>query len=540
MRIALVAVILGACSAAPRIPSPLTEDPAVVVGCRPDLVTGTRAKRVDCSGELVRGYLAAGRLGDIVMENARVKIIIRAAGDGYYQHGSFGGGIVDAVANGGEDLIKEVLPLVDLAVATSDEVVITEAGDDGLAEVVVRGRASALDIMVAALSRQPPAVTIEHRYRLRADTAAVEIQTRIWADDPTERSLPLYDGLFLGGRARAFLPGKGFVDGTGSAEIIATDGTSTSYGIAYPSGQPNPQLADFASIRFALGGDVDDQGLLRYFIIGDGSVASVTETGWRLRGQEVVEIRGTAPPRADIVVRRDDAVLTVGRADDAGTYRLAVPAGMYELRAEQAGRTPGPARAVTVAGEAVEANLLAGRGGTLRVSVHDGAAPLPARVTIAANGASSKQITWTDASGSRDIKLEPGTYEIVVSRGVEYDAFVATSIVVGDGAVVPLDVSLSRVVDTIGWISLDTHLHSELSTDSTMPIDDRLRAVAGEGVEVAVATDHDVIADYGPTIEALGLERWLHGVSGAETSSIVWGHVNGYPLRADPARTGRG
>ena len=96
------------------------------------------------------------------------------------------------------------------------------------------------------------------------------------------------------------------------------------------------------------------------------------------------------------------------------------------------------------------------------------------------------------------------------------------------------------MVDTAGWISLDTHLHSELSTDSTFPVDDRVRAVAAEGVEVPVSSDHDVVVDYRPIIAELGLGAWLGTLPGAEVSSVVWGHVNGYPLVPDPNRTGHG
>jgi hypothetical protein len=96
------------------------------------------------------------------------------------------------------------------------------------------------------------------------------------------------------------------------------------------------------------------------------------------------------------------------------------------------------------------------------------------------------------------------------------------------------------VIDTAGWISLDTHLHSELSTDSTFPIDDRLRAAAAEGVEIPVSTDHDIVVDYTPVIAELGLDGWIGTLTGCETSSLVWGHLNAFPLVVDPTRTGGG
>ena len=84
-----------------------------------------------------------------------IRHVERRPGQGYYQHGSSGGGIVDAATVGGEDLIKELQPSIDLAVGAYDELVITEAGDDGAAELVVRGPAVARVQITAALAREP-------------------------------------------------------------------------------------------------------------------------------------------------------------------------------------------------------------------------------------------------------------------------------------------------------------------------------------------------------------------------------------------------
>src|SRR5687767_13599505 len=147
--LALLALVACGGDDGPSGPRPLVEDPAVVTGCVPGPVVGTRAKVVACTEELIGGRLASGRIGDFVIENERV--IVRGAGEGYYLHGSSGGGIVDAATVGGEDLIKEVTPVVDLTAGAFDELVITEAGDDGAAEIVVRGPAAALDLVTAAV-----------------------------------------------------------------------------------------------------------------------------------------------------------------------------------------------------------------------------------------------------------------------------------------------------------------------------------------------------------------------------------------------------
>lgn len=521
----------------------LVEDPAVQVGCLPPPAPGTtRAKRVDCVDELIGGRLAAGRVGDFVLANERVRVIVRGPGEGYYLHGSTGGGIVDAAVTGGEDLVKEILPSVDLAAGDFAEMVITEAGDDGAAELVMRGPAVSLDIISAALGRTPPPITIEHRYRLAAGSDALELETRVRPAPGTQAtSHDLFEALFLGGRARSFIPRVGFVEGTSSGEMIATGGTTTSYALVYPPGGGDLQLLDFGGIRLVRSASISTTPVRRWLVLGDGSVADVTGAAWTRHGTPTGVITGTTAPGVDVAVRTGDALVTIARADLAGRFSAVVPAGSYTVRAEAMGRLPGADVAATVAaGAQVTANPIAGAGGKLALTVRDdGGALLPARVKLEQAGRDGR-LTWTGAAGTATVALEPGTWRVSVSRGIEYEAFVGTAVAIADGQTATLNVTLDHVVDTAGWIALDTHLHSELSTDSTFPVDDRLRAVAAEGVEAPVSSDHDIVFDYTPVIAELGLQRWLAPLTGSEVSSILWGHTNGFPLTPVPDRTGAG
>ncbi len=532
------AIAVAACGDdGPSGPRPLVPDPAVEVGCSPGPVTRARAKVVACREELVAGRLAAGRIGDFVLENDRVRAIIRGPGEGFYLQGSGAGGIVDAAPLGGEDLVKEILPMIDLAAGAFDELVITEAGDSGPAEIVVRGPATGLDLVRAALSREPPTVIVEHHYRLATGASEIELETRVFpapgtAAEPHE----LYDGLFFGGRAPAFVPGRGFDTGTGGAEIIATTGTTSSYGLVYPD--TTPQLVDLAGIRLALGPSVDERGVIRWLLIGDGSIASVTERGWQHLGTALGTVSGTTAPNVDVVFRSAGAPVTIARSDATGAFHAALPIGDYLARAEAIGRDPGADVAISIAGDTTM-TIPAGPSGTLAVTVRDDAgARLPVRVVLERTGES--RIEWVGASGDLAVPVAPGTWRVSVSRGLEYDAFVASTVTIADGQTMSLPVTLAHVVDSSGWIALDTHLHSEMSTDSTFPLDDRLRAVAAEGVEVPVSSDHDVVVDYAPIIDELGLGAWLGSLTGEEASSLMWGHINAWPLVLDAARAGGG
>lgn len=540
-RFAFILLLAGCGDDGSSGPPTLVPDPHVETGCVPQVEGRARVKVVECAEELVPGRLAAGRVGDFVLENGQIRVIVRGPGAGYYLHGGSGGGIVDAVrktADGmSEDLVKEILPAIDLAVGAFDELVITEAGDDGAAELVVRGRAAPLELIAAAGTRELPEIIFEHRYRLDENATAVEMTTRAYETAGGVASHELYDAMFMGGRAPAFIPGRGFVDGQVRGELVATAGTTTSYGVVYAE---SVGLIDLAGIRLVQGPSVDARGTTRHLVIGNGTVEDVTRQAWALREEPIVAYDVRAPAGLDLVVLdAEDRALTIARANAAGDATITVPAtadaGGLRVQIQATGYAP--AAPVALASGAV---VQPGARGTFAITVRaDDGAPLPARVVVESPTA-GRRILWTDASGDLHVATVPGTYTISISRGLEYDAFVASAVTVGDGQTTPVAAILERVVDTAGWISVDTHLHSELSTDSTFPVDDRLRAVAAEGVEIPVSSDHDMITNYGPIIREIGLEAWLGDLIGSEVSSLIWGHLNGYPLTPAPDRTGNG
>jgi hypothetical protein len=451
-RLTLVALTgLVACGGddEPRGPRPLVPDPAVVTGCVPGPVTGARAKVVACASELIGGWLASGRVGDFVLENERVRVIVRGPGEGYYLHGSSGGGIVDAATVGGADLVKEVMPVVDLTAGAFDELVITEAGDVGPAELVVRGPAAPLDLVTAAVNRPVPPILVEHHYRLPAGATEVEMETHVFTQDGAEvTSHEIYDALFMGGRAPAWLLQRGFTEGQGATEIIATGGTTTSYGLVYPADQPAPQLIALGGIRIALGPSVTESSARRWFVIGDGSVASVTERSWQLRGVELGVFNGYGPNGGEVVLSTAAGPITRARVDNEGRVRIAAPPGSYTLHCATEGRAPGAPLAVQLAAGA-EATGTVGpcAAGTLVVFALDGSEVLPARVLVEPTGTNTfeERVAWTSPSGGTSIALPPGTWRVSVSRGLEYDAHVTSVVTIAPGETVTVNATLDRV-----------------------------------------------------------------------------------------------
>ncbi len=140
-----------------------------------------------------------------------------------------------------------------------------------------------------------------------------------------------------------------------------------------------------------------------------------------------------------------------------------------------------------------------------------------------------ESVSFTE-DGVAELRVRPGEYDIVSSRGPEYDT-VTTRVSVRSGEAASVQHRLRRVVDTAGWMALDSHIHSRKSIDSDMDLDERVRALAAEGVEIAVSTDHNYITDYGPYVGRNNLHPWLRSVVGLEMTTLESGHFNGFPLR---------
>ena len=98
---------------------------------------------------------------------------------------------------------------------------------------------------------------------------------------------------------------------------------------------------------------------------------------------------------------------------------------------------------------------------------------------------------------------------------------------------------VDKVIQTPNLISIDPHMHTQHS-DGDVKIPERLRSVAAEGLDVAIATDHNYINDYLPSLKKLGLDKYLAVISGNEITTKHVIHYNSYPLmqRKEEKRNG--
>lgn len=128
-----------------------------------------------------------------------------------------------------------------------------------------------------------------------------------------------------------------------------------------------------------------------------------------------------------------------------------------------------------------------------------------------------------------------GQYRVFASRGTEWSSASARFDATASGSV---ELHLRRVVDTTGYLATEHHVHQVGSPDSPVGSDDRVRSALSAGIELFSVTDHDVVSDLQPFVEALAADDLLRVVPGIETTPFVYGHFNAYPLAVEPNSTG--
>ena len=178
---------------------------------------------------------------------------------------------------------------------------------------------------------------------------------------------------------------------------------------------------------------------------------------------------------------------------------------------------------------------------TVRVRDRRSGEGIPARVTfvgqdgtlarpvMAKSGSPAVRdgLAYVPAAGGT-IELPAGTYEVFAMRGPEWGLDRRT--VRLEPAECELEFEIEREVDTTGFVACDTHIHTlTFSGHGDSTPEERVLTLAGEGVELAIATDHNHNTDYRPYQARLGLNGDFTAVTGNEVTTDV-GHFNAFPL----------
>ncbi|MEW4528268.1 CehA/McbA family metallohydrolase [Maioricimonas sp. JC845] len=184
---------------------------------------------------------------------------------------------------------------------------------------------------------------------------------------------------------------------------------------------------------------------------------------------------------------------------------------------------------------------------TLELTVVDGddGSPLPARITIMDErgvlqtvGAESNDHlavrtgTVCTSRGTARFGLPAGTYRICAGRGFEY-SLASLDVTLKPAESLRRTLTIRREVPTDGYVACDTHIHTLThSGHGDASVQERMITIAAEGIELPIATDHNVQIDYRPSARNLEVDRYFTPVIGNEVTTKV-GHFNIFPVPAD-------
>jgi hypothetical protein len=177
------------------------------------------------------------------------------------------------------------------------------------------------------------------------------------------------------------------------------------------------------------------------------------------------------------------------------------------------------------------------------VTEADTTKPLPARLTIVdANGdlaplglASDRTlavrtgVVYT-ADGRAPLRLPAGQYTLCAGRGFEWGVAQAKLDLRPDQNE-PVRLAIRREVDTAGYVAADTHVHTfTYSRHGDATLAERVVTLAGEGIELPIATDHNLPVDYDEAAQAAGVREFFTPVVGNEVTTAKLGHFNVFPV----------
>ncbi len=517
--------------------------------------------------------------GDFVLANDKVALVIEDVGDSEL-YDPWGGRPVGLARVEGGALVEpnnfgEFFLIIGRSTVLTEAVtVIADGSDGGTAIVRARGKLHPIPFIEALLSVlfQEAFLDVEAAidYELAPGAEHVDIRYRLAMPRAAPETLPTLGHAFMyTARTPVFQPDRGFDDRISGAPYVAlVDQGATSWAYLPGDGQPLGSSISASGFVGAFGDGFDipaceaTERLHAQLVIGGRGLDGVQSAVERLRGNAQRAITGTVTRTAPggvsgvsvhAIDATTDAYLSRTETDAGGNFTLHVPAAA-NVRLDVVGE--GEPIVSSALGSGTSATIAMPQLGIIQVSATENGAGLPVRVQVLPAGGQTVspvparygepglpggrlQVAFA-LTGAQDLIVPAGNWEVIVSRGYEYE-LARQTVTVAAGASVSVDVLMEHSVDTTNTQCADFHIHTWASNDSG---DDSLAKVAqgvADGLELPVRSDHEFVSSFAPEISALGLGAFAAGFGSIEMTSMeIWGHMGVFPLTPDPTRVNNG
>jgi hypothetical protein len=496
--------------------------------------------------------------GDFVLANDRVAIVIEDVGDSDL-YDPWGGRPVGLARVEGGKLVEpnnfgEFFVLTGRSTVVTEAVSVINDGSDGKPAVIrARGKLHPLPFFEAltGILYNDEYADIEAAidYELAPGSDHVEIRVRYASSRSMETKIPstMHALMYTERTSPAvFQPGVGFDPQLQNAPYVAfVEDTATSWAYVPADGTLGSSL--FASGFLGAFGPgysipacgTSDRIHARIVIAGPGlDPIQQSAGGYDREVTGKVTRDGAGVAGAHVHVFDGDAYVNRVITDATGAFRAHVPAAAnvrYEVFTAVDGLVSSTTGTVELAAT-----------GTLSVTATENGAAVPARVQVLATVTpvaarygephiqGGRIYEAFPESGAVSLPLRAGTYELVVSRGFEYDIS-RQNVTIAAGQTKSVAVPLDRVVDTTNVQCGDFHVHTWRSNDSGDDSVQKVRQAIADGVELPVRSDHEWVADFSSEIATLGAQKFAASIGSIELTSMeLWGHMGVFPLTPRP------
>ena len=396
---------------------------------------GAVARVITSTADLMQGDSATGRVGDYLIQNELIRVIVQAP-DRHIQPNPFGGAIIDAdiVRVAGEassDQFGKVAPFYNFGRTTNVErVEVLDAGGKGAAIIAATGHddvndylnvKSILPLTTVVQADTPVPMRETTYYFLRPGERRVHLVTAFCNDTGQAQKLAVGDLIDSGGDVEFFNPrsatgGFGYVpglDGISPFPFYAFWGHKNAYAYLPPTADNNAQVTVSGVVGMLVGTRLDEwigaappehaflvpahgkAEFERDFVVGR-DLAEVTGDIYALRGA-TVQLSGkvtldTAPSQpvagARVVavdlfsdIAPHPASVTESASD--GTWSLRLPPGNYRIGADLRFVSRSPFREITATADQGNIDFSLTAPVTAHVQLKDPAgSPIPGKVVV--------------------------------------------------------------------------------------------------------------------------------------------------------------
>jgi hypothetical protein len=434
---------------------------------------------------------------------------------------------------------------------------------------VLSGATLSVHLMAPAAETRPEAHVT---YTLRKGSTAVEILSEYRNTSDKPLAVTLVDD-FRADRTFTTAP-------AGQASLIwfVDKGWAQGYGLVSPNrsmrltGSPaEPRVVEFLTegkptVELAPGASAE---IVRWLAPGRDLVAvkaaiahhTNPTTEYVAHVLAVTDVKGEPVPRAAVQLELNGEAYGDAIADMDGITPLQLPAGSYRAQVSALARgskelTFDARPAAGSNGSAAPKKLAVQLASPPRVAAEisdSSGGPIPCKVQFIGVEGTADPDFFND-TGEHAVRnlvyshngrflqpIPPGTYDVLISYGPEYDVEKAR-IVAKPGENSALHATLRRVVQSPGWVSADFHSHSSPSGDNTSSQLGRVLNLLCEHVEFAPCTEHNRLDTYVPHLKALGVEHRMGTCTGIELTNNpgTINHQNAFPLVMKPRTQNNG